>query len=110
MCSYHKNKWKDKSAIWHKNIFPKVAIVDPEVTVTMPKSVTAQTGFDAFAHNFEAYLSVKTSPLVEMMAIEAIKMIKEYLPKALENPNDIEARSKMSLADTLGGLTNSNAG
>jgi len=47
----------------------------------MPKSVTAQTGFDAFAHNFEAYLSVKTSPLVEMMAIEAIKMIKEYLPK-----------------------------
>jgi len=80
------------------------------VTVTMPKSVTAQTGFDAFAHNFEAYLSVKTSPLVEMMAIEAIKMIKEYLPKALENPNDIEARSKMSLADTLGGLTNSNAG
>jgi len=93
-----------------QNIFPKVAIVDPEVTVTMPKSVTAQTGFDAFAHNFEAYLSVKTSPLVEMMAIEAIKMIKEYLPKALENPNDIEARSKMSLADTLGGLTNSNAG
>jgi len=105
-----KTSEKDKSAIWHKNIFPKVAIVDPEVTVTMPKSVTAQTGFDAFAHNFEAYLSVKTSPLVEMMAIEAIKMIKEYLPKALENPNDIEARSKMSLADTLGGLTNSNAG
>jgi len=75
-----KTSEKDKSAIWHKNIF------------------------------FEAYLSVKTSPLVEMMAIEAIKMIKEYLPKALENPNDIEARSKMSLADTLGGLTNSNAG
>ncbi|HOM02036.1 MAG TPA: iron-containing alcohol dehydrogenase [Acetivibrio sp.] len=105
-----KTSEQDKSAIWHRNIFPKVAIVDPEVTATMPKSVTAQTGFDAFAHNFEAYLSVKTSPLVEMMAIEAIKIIREYLPKALEDPNDIEARSKMALADTLGGLTNSNAG
>jgi alcohol dehydrogenase class IV len=101
---------KDKSAIWHRNIFPKVAIVDPEVTVTMPKSVTAQTGFDAFCHNFEAYLSVNTNPLVEIMAEEAIKIIKEYLPKALENPDDIEARSKMAWADTLGGLTNSNAG
>ncbi|WP_439644284.1 hypothetical protein [Acetivibrio straminisolvens] len=76
----------------------------------MPKSVTAQTGFDAFCHNFEAYLSVNTSPLVEMMAIEAIKIIREYLPKALENPKDMEARSKMAWADTLGGLTNSNAG
>lgn len=101
---------EDKSAIWHRNIFPKVAIVDPEVTATMPKSVTAQTGFDAFSHNFEAYLSVNTNPLVEIMAEEAIKMVKEYLPKALENPNDMEARSKMAWADTLGGLTNSNAG
>ncbi|WP_265444844.1 iron-containing alcohol dehydrogenase [Acetivibrio straminisolvens] len=105
-----KTSEQDKSAIWHRNIFPKVAIVDPEVTATMPKSVTAQTGFDAFCHNFEAYLSVNTSPLVEMMAIEAIKIIREYLPKALENPKDMEARSKMAWADTLGGLTNSNAG
>src|SRR5659263_739330 len=44
---------KDKSAIWHKNIFPRVAIVDPELMLTLPKNVTAQTGFDAFAHNFE---------------------------------------------------------
>ena len=101
---------QDKSAIWHRNIFPKVAIVDPEATSTMPKSVTAQTGFDAFCHNFEAYLSVNTNPLVELMAEEAINIIQEYLPKALENPNDMEARSKMAWADTLGGFTNSNAG
>jgi len=105
-----KTSEQDKSAIWHRNIFPKVAIVDPEVTATMPKSVTAQTGFDAFCHNFEAYLSVNTNPLVEVMAEDAIKIIKEYLPKALENPNDMEARSKMAWADTLGGFTNSNAG
>lgn len=101
---------KDKSAIWHKNIFPRVAIVDPEVTMTLPKSVTAQTGFDAFCHNFEAYLSVNTNPLVECMALDAIRIIAEYLPKALENGSDLEARSQMAWADTLGGLTNASAG
>ena len=101
---------KDKSAIWHRNIFPRVAIVDPELTATMPKSVTAQTGFDAFCHNFEAYLSVNTNPLVEVMALEAIRIINENLPKVLEDGSNMEARSQMAWADTLGGLTNSNAG
>ncbi|HHT96290.1 MAG TPA: iron-containing alcohol dehydrogenase [Clostridiales bacterium] len=101
---------QDKSAIWHNNIFPKVAIVDPEVTATMPKSVTSQTGFDAFCHNFEAYLSKNTSPIVEALALEAIKTVVEFLPKALEDGKDMEARSKMAYADSLGGYTNSNAG
>ena len=101
---------KDKSAIWHRNIFPRAAIVDPELTKSMPKSVTAQTGFDAFCHNFEAYLSVNTSPMVELMALEAIRIIAEYLPRAIADGEDMEARSRMAWADTLGGLTNSNAG
>lgn len=101
---------KDKSAIWNKNIFPRVAIVDPEVTLSLPKSVTAQTGFDAFCHNFEAYLSVNTNPLVECMALDAIRLIAENLPKVLEDGSDLEARSKMAWADTLGGLTNASAG
>lgn len=101
---------KDKSAIWHKNIFPKVAIVDPEATASMPKSVTAQTGFDAFCHNFEAYLSVNTSPIVEALALEAIKTVAVYLPKALADGTDMEARAKMAYVDSLGGYTNSNAG
>jgi alcohol dehydrogenase class IV len=101
---------KDKSAIWHRNIFPRIAIVDPELTVSMPQSVTAQTGFDAFCHNFEAYLSVNTNPLVEVMALDAIKNVVEYLPKALADGGDIEARSQMAWADTLGGLTNASAG
>ena len=101
---------KDKSAIWHKNIFSKVAIVDPEATATMPKSVTAQTGFDAFCHNFEAYISVNSNPLVEVMALDAIKIICEYLPRAYEDGGDMEAREKMAWADTLGGLTNASAG
>jgi alcohol dehydrogenase class IV len=101
---------KDKSAIWHRNIFPRIAIVDPELTLSMPKAVTAQTGFDAFCHNFEAYLSVNTNPLVEAMALDAIKIVAENLPKALAKGDDIEARSKMAWADTLGGLTNASAG
>ncbi len=105
-----KTENKDKSAIWHKNIFPRVAIVDPEVTATMPKSVTAQTGFDAFCHNFEAYLSVNTNPLVEAMAVDAIRIIAQYLPRAVKDGSDIEARSQMAWADTLGGLTNASAG
>lgn len=105
-----RTKDKDKSAVWHRNIFPKIAIVDPELTRSMPKAVTAQTGFDAFCHNFEAYLSINTSPMVERMALEAIAAIVEYLPKALADGNDMEARSSMAWADTLGGLTNANAG
>lgn len=76
-----KTSAKDKSAIWNKNIFPRAAIVDPEVTLSLPASVTAQTGFDAFCHNFEAYLSVNTNPLVECMALDAIRIIAAYLPR-----------------------------
>ena len=101
---------KDKSAIWNKNIFPRVAIVDPELTLSMPQNVTAQTGFDAFCHNFEAYLSVNTNPLVECMALDAIRLIAENLPRVLEDGSDLEARSRMAWADTLGGLTNASAG
>ena len=100
----------DKSAIWHMNIMPKVAIVDPELTATLPPHITAQTGFDAFCHNFEAYLSVNTNPMVETLAEEAIRIIAEYLPRAYKDGSDMEARGKMAWADTLGGLTNASAG
>ena len=105
-----KTENKDKSAIWHKNIFPKVAIVDPEATAGMPAQVTAQTGFDAFCHNFEAYLSVNSNPMVEAMAMEAIKIVVDYLPRAVANGRDMEARAQMAWADTLGGLSITSAG
>lgn len=101
---------KDKSAIWHSNIFPRVSIVDPENTYTMPANVTAQTGFDAFCHNFEAYLSKGCNPLVECMALDAIRLIAHNLPLVLAEPDNKEARKAMAWADTLGGLTNASAG
>ena len=105
-----KTENKDKSAIWHRNIFPKVAVVDPEATKSMPPQITAQTGFDAFCHNFEAYLSVSCNPLVEAMATDAITRVAAYLPRAVCDGNDMEARAEMAWADTLGGLTNASAG
>ena len=105
-----KTEDKDKSALWHDNIFPKAAIVDPEITATMQPRLTAVTGFDAFCHNFEALISVNSSPHVENMAIDAIKRIAEYLPRAVAKGDDSEARANMCWADTLGGLSFAAAG
>lgn len=100
----------DKSAIWHPNIFAKVAIVDPELMLTVPKTITAQTGFDAFAHNFEAFISNGTNLYVETLAIEAIRKIIQFLPKAVNDTSDIDAREAMAWGDTLGGLAIASAG
>jgi alcohol dehydrogenase class IV len=101
---------RDKSAIWHKNIFPKIALVDPELTATMPGDVTAQTGFDAFCHNFEGLVSVNSNPMTRPLAMEALEIIVQYLPQAIADGNDLEARSKMAWADTLGGLVIASSG
>ncbi len=78
--------------------------------MTLPAGMTAMTGFDAFAHNFEAYLSTGTNPYVETLALEGIRLIIESLPKVLEDGTDLEARSAMAWADTLGGLAISSGG
>lgn len=101
---------KDKSAISNRNVFPKLAIVDPELTATMPPSVTAQTGFDAFCHNFESFLSVRSNAVVEALALDAIRRVAKYLPRAIADGSDMEARTQMSWVDTLGGMTNACGG
>lgn len=101
---------KDKSAIWNENIFPKVAIVDPELMLTLPPHLTATVGFDTFCHNFEAYISNGTNPYVEMLALQGIRSVKEYLPRAFVNDGDLDAREHMAWADTLGGIAISLAG
>ena len=101
---------KDKSAISNRNVFPKLAIVDPELTASMPSSVTAQTGFDAFCHNFESFLSVRASAVVEALALDAMRRVFPYLPRAVADGQDMEARVQMAWVDTLGGMTNACAG
>jgi alcohol dehydrogenase class IV len=76
----------------------------------MSPAITSQTGFDAFCHNFEAFISAGTNPMAETMAMEGIRIIAEYLPKVIADGGDMEARSKMAWADTLGGLSIASAG
>jgi alcohol dehydrogenase class IV len=101
---------RDKSALYNPVIFPKVAIVDPELMLSMPDGVTAPTGFDVFCHAFESLLNPATGAYVALMAKEAIRLVIEYLPKVLQDGKDIEAREKMAWADTLAGLSIASAG
>ncbi len=92
-----------KRAIASPHIYPKYAIVDPELTVTMPPRLTAASGFDAFAHAWESYVSQLSNPLSEAYSEKAVMLIAESLEKAVKNPGDIEARSKMAMAAMLSG-------
>jgi alcohol dehydrogenase class IV len=95
---------RTKSAIYNSRIFPRISIVDPDLMVTVPSHITASTGFDAFAHAFESFIHVGGSPYGDMMAVEAMRLVNAYLPRALKNGQDREAREKMAWADTLAGL------
>ena len=93
-----------KKWIMSENIAARLAIVDPELTVTCPPRVTAFTGMDALAHAVEGYMSLDSSPLVDALALEVTYLIDNYLVKAFFNGKDIEARYYVSFAATLAGL------
>ncbi len=99
-----------KSALYNALLFPRVAIVDPELMASVPPKVTAATGFDAFTHAFEAYIHAGTSPFVEILAKEAIRLVAQHLPTAVRDGADIGARDGMAWADTLAGLCIASAG
>lgn len=101
---------KRKSALYNSLLFPKIAIIDPDLMVTLPEHISASTGFDVFSHAFEAYIHNNTSPYIEVLSLEALKIVIEYLPKIIKNGKDIDARARMAWADTLGGLSIANAG
>jgi len=101
---------KNKSALFHERLYPRISVVDPELMLTLPKSVTASTGFDVLAHAFESYINPGGSPYTDMMALEAMRLVSGWLPAALENGGRLEARTWMAWADVLGGLCIANAG
>jgi alcohol dehydrogenase class IV len=77
---------------------------------SVPAGVTAATGFDAFTHAFESYLGGRTSPLTRQMSLEAIELVVENLPRAIQQPKNIEYRTQLAWADTLAGMCLSNGG
>ena len=90
-------------------LIPDVAIVDASFTVSSPKSVTNATGLDALTHAVEGYTSKKASPLTDVYAIDAVKRIFKYLPRAYENGEDMEAREEMILAALEAGVVINNS-
>ena len=98
-----------KMAIISKTVVPDVALVDPETTTTMDPYLTACTGIDALTHAVEAYVSTASSPVVDVHALAAIRLIRENIEKAVSSPDDLAARENMSLASLQAGLAFSNA-
>ncbi len=92
------------------SLTPTVAICDPEFTTSLPAGVTADTGMDVLTHALEAYVSVLASDYTDGLALQAIQMVFEYLPRAVKNgKNDLEAREKMHNASTIAGMAFANA-
>lgn len=98
-----------KAAVCSREIIPDYAFLIPEVTRSMPPSVTAATGMDAFCHASEAYLSKRHNPFSDVMALAAIRLIAQNLLIAHREPDNAEAREKMLLASLLAGLAFGNA-
>ena len=93
---------QQKKIIFHPKFLPTVVICDPELTVGMPTFITAGTGLDAFAHCVEAFSSPHYHPMSQGMALEGMRLIKEYLPRAIADGTDIEARAHMMSAAIMG--------
>lgn len=92
----------EKKIIFHPKVLPSVVICDPELTVGMPKPITAGTGLDAFAHCVEAFSSPHYHPMSQGIALEGMRLVKEYLPRAYADGSDIEARAQMMSAAIMG--------
>jgi alcohol dehydrogenase class IV len=93
-----------KKIIFHPRVLPRVVVSDPELTVGLPPSITAGTGMDAFAHCLEAYCSPFFHPMSQGIALEGMRLVNEYLPRAFKDGGDIEARANMMAAGSMGAV------
>ncbi len=98
-----------KMAIVDENVLPIVAINDPKLMVSMPKSLTAATGMDALTHAVEAYVSTASTPITDACAVKTVKLVFECLETAVKDGENINARDKMAYAEYLAGMAFSNA-
>jgi len=101
---YTNEETHEKKIIFHPKMLPSIVILDPELTIPLPKSLTAFTGMDALAHCIEAYSSNFFHPLSQGIALEGIFLIKKYLIKAYQDGSDLEARGNMLATSSMGSI------
>ncbi len=93
-----------KTIIFSPYMMPDIAVLDPLITISLPAKLTAATGVDAFVHNLEAYIMETFHPMADGLAKEAMEMCVKYLPTAVNNGSDIEARGNMLMASAMGAI------
>jgi len=91
-----------KKIVFHPKMMPSLVVADPELTLGLPASLTAATGMDALSHNLEAYCAPSYHPMAVGISVEGMRLIKDWLPTAYRTGNDIEARSHMLVASSMG--------
>ncbi|MCM1230992.1 MAG: iron-containing alcohol dehydrogenase [Ruminococcus flavefaciens] len=100
---------KVKGGIRGAALYPKLAIVDSQLTETVPIRITMETGFDVLAHAIESYISKAATPYTEMQSEHAIRIVGQYLPRLMIDLQDVKAREKMSFASMIMGINLGNA-
>jgi alcohol dehydrogenase class IV len=91
-----------KKIIFHPKMLPAIVLEDPELTVGLPPHITAAVGMDALSHSLEAYCAPGYHPLAEGIAVEGMRLVKDYLPRAVASGGDLEARAHMLIASSMG--------
>ncbi|HOZ45413.1 MAG TPA: iron-containing alcohol dehydrogenase [Candidatus Hydrogenedentes bacterium] len=99
-----------KKTIAGQTLFPQYALLDPTLSVSMSATITANTGFDALSHAVEGMISLKSTPLGDALALESCRVIRQWLPRAVEAPDDLEARGQMLYAAMLAGCVIAQSG
>ncbi len=94
----------EKRVIFHPALLADLVILDPELTVDLPRGLTAATGADALTHCIESYTAPAFHPMCDGIALEGIHLIAQALPRAVKEPGNIDARGKMLIAATMGGV------
>ncbi|MCR8631682.1 iron-containing alcohol dehydrogenase [Paenibacillus radicis (ex Xue et al. 2023)] len=99
-----------KLAVVSRHLYPQLVLLDPVLTLSLPPSITAATGMDAYTHALESYISNKANPISDMFALESIRLISDSLVEVYENGSSLVARERMLLGSMYGGMALASSG